>query len=134
MESKTADTDARDTMPSELPGGELPKAVYRTVFAAYLWMLIAAWIAFGTHATADINLGIATVVMAVFTAIPWLIYVTATHHKPAHSENAVHFVASRLDTATGSLSGGEAWLQIAIIPLALAIAATAFGLVYMLTP
>lgn len=129
MDQRVANNDSAN---NDLPGGELPVAVYRTVLAAYVWMMLAAWIAFGAHATADINLGIATVVMVVFTAIPCLIYVTATHHKSAGQESTQHFVSSQLDTATGWLSGREAWLQIAIIPLALAVAATAFGAVYVL--
>ena len=41
------------------------------------------------------------------------------------------FLHSRVDTATGSLSGAEAWLQILIIPLVMAFAAVAIGAVYV---
>ncbi len=119
--------------PDELPGGELPRAVYRSVIAAFAWMILVSWITFGSNREADYTLALASVLMLVFLALPIIIYVTASHHMKASQESLDHFLSSRFDTATGSLSGREAWIEIAIIPVALALAATLFGIVYAMS-
>ncbi len=119
--------------PDELPGGELPRAVYRSVIAAFAWMILVSWITFGTNREADYTLALASVLMVVFLAIPVLIYVTASHHMKGPQETLDHFLSTPVETATGSMSGAQAWIEIAIIPVALALAATLIGLVYILS-
>ena len=53
-------------------------------------------------------------------------------HLALDSERLSAFLGSRVETATGSLTGAEAWLQILIIPLTLAFAAIAIGAVYVI--
>lgn len=122
-----------DEATDELPGGELPKAVYRTVAAAFAWMLLAALIAFSRDGETDFNIAVGIFLFAVFAALPWLIYMTASHHKHARSENVSHFLSNDVDTWTGPLSGAAAWIQIAIVPAALALAATLFGAIFVLS-
>jgi hypothetical protein len=116
--------------PDELPGGELPRAVYRTVLAAFAWMILVSWITFGSGREADYTLALAALLMFVFRAIPIVIFVTASHHMKARQETLGHFLSTPIDTATGWLSGREAWIEIAIIPVSLALAATLIGIVY----
>ena len=40
------------------------------------------------------------------------------------------FLSSHVDIATGTLSGQEPWLQVVLIPLTLALAATLIGTAY----
>jgi hypothetical protein len=124
-----ADNSAK---PDELPGGELPRAVYRTVLAAFAWMLAAAWIAFGGSREPDFVLAAASLLFLIFLTLPVLIYVTASHHMTAKPETLRHFLQSEVDTATGPLPGLAVWTEIAVIPVALALAATLIGLVYLL--
>lgn len=119
--------------PDELPGGELPRAVYRSVVAAFIWMIAAAWITFGRGREADFALTAASLLILIFLMLPFIIYVTATHHMKAKQETLQHFLRSEVDTATGPLSGREVWVEIAIIPIALALAATLIGIVYAFT-
>lgn len=119
--------------PDELPGGELPRAVYKTVLAAFAWMLLAAWIAFGTAREADFTLAFASLLFFIFFAILAFLSVTARHHMRASEETVSHFLHADVDTATGPMSGRSAWIEIAVIPVALALAATLIGMVYMFT-
>ena len=65
-----------------IPGAELPGAVYIAALLAYVWMLGAAWLAFGSNDELDLNLGIATVLTIVIFALPALIVRTATTRAP----------------------------------------------------
>lgn len=114
-----------------LPGGELPKAVYRSVVLTAAWMFMAAWLAFGRNGRTDYLLGILLVLGVVSIALPRLIRMTASHHITGAPEDLQHFLHSEVDTATGPMSGGQAWIEIAIIPACLALAATLIGLVYV---
>lgn len=110
-----------------VPGAELPVAVYISVFAAFAWIILASWLAFANDADADLALGMAGVLTVVFFALPVLIRLTAMTHPRARHEKVHRFLASRVETATGTLSGASAWLQILLIPAALALAATLIG-------
>ena len=118
-------------MTPELPGGELPGPVYRSVLLAFAWMLFASWVAFASGGETDLVLTVAVVLFAVFLGLPLLIYTTAAHHTEAKPENPPALPSSSVDTATGPLSGREAWLEIALIPAALALAATLIGAVFI---
>jgi hypothetical protein len=96
-------------------------------------MLLAAWIAFSRDGETDLNIVVGIFLFTVFAALPWLIYLTASHHKRAKSENVAHFLSTEVDTATGPLPGAAAWIQIAIIPAALALAATLIGAVFVMS-
>ncbi|HEX5957058.1 MAG TPA: hypothetical protein VFY92_00185 [Hyphomicrobiaceae bacterium] len=110
-----------------VPGGEFPTFVYISVLAAFGWVILASLLAFAHEVDADLALGMATVLGIVFFGLPIIIHhaaVTFSHPKPEHPRE---FLASPVDTATGPLSGASAWLQVLIIPLSLALAATLIG-------
>lgn len=114
-----------------VPGSEFPVALYITVLAAFAWVVIASWLAFGRDNGVDLDLAIASVLGLVFFALPIILcrVAAARSNKPREAQN--HFFSSRVETATGSLTGGEAWLQVLLIPLALAFAATVIGVAFM---
>ena|SRR5438874_10465581 len=121
--------DAGRSDASLVPGEEFPVAVYLSVVAAFAWILLVSWLAFGAGTEADLGLGIATVLGIVFFALPILMYRTATHRFRGQRQRVDDFLCSPVDTATGKLTGSQAWLQILVIPLALAFAAIAIGAV-----
>lgn len=124
--------ETNSSKPDELPGGEFPLAIYQSVAAAFAWMILMAWIAFGSGREPDFTLAFASLIMIVILALPLLIRVTARHHMHAEQEPLRKFLSTDVDIATGSISGREAWIEVAIIPVALALAATLIGLVYVL--
>ncbi len=110
-----------------VPGEEFPASVYVSVFVAFAWILAASLIAFARDADANLAIGMAVVLMVVFFALPVLVWLTARSHARSSPATAGNFLTSRVETATGTLTGANAWLQIAVIPTALALAATLIG-------
>jgi hypothetical protein len=115
-----------------IPGDEFPPAVYRTIVFAFAWMMLAAWLAFGGATGTDLDLAVATVLFVVFLALPIIMHRTAANrqgHEPKPAPQ--RFRSSQVEIATGTLSGREAWLEVLLIPIALALAATLIGGAYV---
>jgi hypothetical protein len=110
-----------------IPGAELPTFVYVSVLAAFAWIMGASWLAFARGMDADLALGIAVVLAIVFFALPAIIRHVAVASTRNHPKTTDDFLSMPVETATGPLRGSSAWLQILIIPLALALAATLIG-------
>jgi hypothetical protein len=125
-----AETEPRSSF-GALPGAEFPSFVYVSVVAAFAWVMIASWLAFAQDMDAALSLGIAIVLGIVFFALPIIIRHIArvvTRDKPdAAGDLPGDFLTAPVDTATGPLPGASAWLQVLIIPLTLALAATLIG-------
>ena len=128
-------SDARGEPRSSLgtvPGAEFPAFVYVSVLAAFAWIMLASWLAFAGDMDAALALGIAVVLAIVFFGLPIIIRHVAiafSHNKPRTTGD---FLSAPVDTATGPLPGSSAWLQVLLIPLALALAATLIGAAYLL--
>jgi hypothetical protein len=122
-------TNDRTEAATRAPGAEFPGAVYVSVIAAFAWIVLSSWLAFGTGAEADLGLGIATVLGLVFFALPVIMFKTAARRFDPQRRRLDDFLGSQVETATGSLTGSEAWLQVLAIPLVLAFAAVVIGAV-----
>jgi hypothetical protein len=111
----------------------LPATVYIFVIAAYSWMLGAAWYAFDRDTDTGLVLGIASVLAVVFFGILVAMRKTAAPRLPKSRQTAqgLRIVTARVETATGTLPAWEAWIEVLLIPFALAIAATLIGAVYL---
>jgi hypothetical protein len=115
-----------------VPGAEFPNFVYVSVLVAFAWIMLASWLAFAGEMDARLPLGIAIVLALVFFALPVIIHhvaVTRTRDKPVVTHD---FLSAPVDTATGPLRGSSAWLQVLMIPLSLALAATLIGAAFLL--
>jgi hypothetical protein len=110
-----------------VPGDEFPPAVYISVVAAFAWVLLASWLAYARDAYAELALGVALVLGIVFFALPIIVWRVATRRSSRGGEPAGDFLSSRVETATGPLTGASAWLQVLLIPATLALAATLIG-------
>jgi hypothetical protein len=115
-----------------VPGAELPAFVYVSVLAAFGWIMLASWLAFAGDTDAALALGIAILLAVVFFALPIIMRHAATAFSRPKAQVPPDFLAAPVETATGPLSGASAWLQVLIIPLALALAATLIGAAYVL--
>ncbi len=116
-----------------MPGYELPAAVYMTIIGAFAWMFAIAWIAFGAPDGTDLDLGMAGVLGVVFFAIPLAIHHTAFGRTHDRQTSMKQFMAAPFQTFTGAMPARQAWFEVAIIPVGLAVAATLFGAVFLLT-
>jgi hypothetical protein len=117
-----------------VPGSEFPRAVYTSIAAAFVWMLAAAWLAFGTNMGTDLDLAVIGVLFAVFLGIPVILTHVAKSWWRKRERSPGRFLSSQVDTATGDMPARQAWIEVLIIPGALALAATLIGAVYMLSP
>ena len=136
-----AKPEVRPTQPEAKPserslefqttGAEIPLAVYKTVVWAYAWILAVAWFAFSKTVEAAWLATVSVIVGIVFFGIPVLL--RRTNHAFARAKQCEfeEFLYSNVEIATGRLPGWEAYLQIIIIPVCLALAATALGSIWL---
>jgi hypothetical protein len=111
-------------------GEELPVAVYQSILLGFAGMLAVAWLTFGRTTGTDLDLGVVSVLCAVFLLLPLIMHRVAAARAARDQPDLHRFLAAPFETATGPLSPREAWLQVALIPVALAVAAVAIGGVY----
>ena len=113
-------------------GGELHPRVYGSLLVSIFIFVMASWLAFGRDGETDYLLLIVGFIFAVFAALPTLIFLAGRSEARAAGERKPktidEFVNDRIETASGPLTGRQAWLQIAVIPLSLALAAILIGL------
>ncbi len=108
--------------------------VVEIAVAAAVWFIAVTWLAFARGPGVDLDLAIVTLFFVIFFA---LFLLTATYgrddprwHLPATSFRA--FLRARVGTATGPMRGADALLEIALVPVSLAFAATLIGLVWVM--
>jgi hypothetical protein len=107
------------------PGGELHPIVYRSLLASPIIIALASWLAFGRNEGTDVDLFVMTMVYATFVVIPTLIYLASRGRRRRQSVG--EFAESRIETGSGPVTGRQAWIEIALVPMALALAAILFG-------
>jgi hypothetical protein len=115
-----------------VPGSEFPSYVYASVLAAFAWIMIAAWLAFARAMDANLALSFAIVLGLVFFALPIIIRHVARAFVQPKPQAPREFLASPVETGSGTQSGASAWFEVLIIPLALALAATLIGAAFLL--
>jgi hypothetical protein len=125
-------TEAPRSDYGSVPGAELPAFVYVSVLAAFAWVMLASWLAFARSTDAALALAVAIVLGIVFFALPVIVRLVARAHARPEREPAREFLSAPVETATGPLPGASAWLQVLLIPLALALAATLIGATFIL--
>ena len=113
------------------PGAELPNLVYYSVAVCFVWLLLAAWFAFGRDRETDFSFAIAFVFSSVVGGVLFAMRHTVRQQLRDDPVSALSFAGSSVDTATGNLPAADAWIQILIIPFALALAATAIGAAFL---
>jgi hypothetical protein len=107
--------------------------VVEIAVAAAIWFVAVTWLDFARGPGVDLDLAVVTLFVVIFFA---LFLLTATYgrddprwHLPGPSFRA--FLGARIGTATGPMRGRDALLEIPLVPVALALAATLIGLVWV---
>jgi hypothetical protein len=108
--------------------------VVKIAIGATLWFLIVTWFSFAVGGGIDWDLAIATLFIAFFFALFLLTASFAAHDPRWHLRDASFhdFLTSQVGTATGAMRGRDVLLEIALVPVSLALAATVIGLVVLL--
>lgn len=100
------------------------------------WFLILSWTCFGAF---DLRTGLAVAVVTIISLL-YLGGITlgaynsfnAVNGRAAEPRRSLHeFLRGPVDIATGVVSGREAMLQIALLPVSLAVGATAMALIWV---
>jgi hypothetical protein len=112
--------------------GVHPIAV-KIAIGAVLWFLTVVWIAFA-HRGTDFDLVVVTLFFAMFFT---LFLLTASFSArdprwPTRDMGLREFLDSKVGLATGEESGRDVLIEIALVPVTLAFAATLIGLAWMI--
>ena len=109
-------------------------AVAKVVLGAVIWFLLVTWLAFAWSRETDFVL---VVVILFFGFFLSLFLLTASFSAkdarwPVRDANFREFLGSHIRIDRGMLSGREVLIQIALLPVSLALAATLIGLAWVL--
>jgi hypothetical protein len=108
-------------------------ATIGVVLAAALWFIAVTWVSFARGAEVDWDLVVVTLFFIFFFA---LFLFTASYglKDPRWRQRGTsfhEFLDSDVGTATGPMRGRDVLLEVAVIPVSLAFAATMIGLVWI---
>jgi hypothetical protein len=110
--------------------GVHPAAVEIAV-AATIWFLVVTWLAFASGPEIDYLLVIVTLFFVIFFTLFLLTASYSLHDKrwPVRDTSPREFLNSTVSTATGDERGRDVLIEVALVPVSLALAATLIGLV-----
>jgi hypothetical protein len=107
--------------------------VIESAIGATLWFVAVIWLAFAKGTETDLALTIVTLFLAFFFGL-FLLTASYALHDPRWTLPRTtfrEFLTSRIGTATGNMRGRDVLIEIMLLPLALAFAATLIGIVWM---
>jgi hypothetical protein len=102
---------------------------------AALWFITVTWVGFARGGEIDWDLVVMTLFFIGFFALFLLAASYAVKDKRWHlpSTSFHQFLDSPVGTATGTMRGRDALIEIAMVPVSLALAATVIAIVVMAT-
>jgi hypothetical protein len=108
--------------------------VVEIAIGATVWFLLVTWLSFAEGRGIDRDLVVVTLFFVMFFALFLLTASFAAHDPRWHLRNTSfrEFLRSDVGTATGTMRGRDVLLEIALVPVSLALAATVIGLVVVL--
>jgi hypothetical protein len=130
------DSTASLNLPREVRGTQetsIHPIVGEIAIAAAVWFIAVVWLAFAWGGEVDLNLAIVTLFFVIFFSV-FLLTASYTWKDPRWRLPATsfrHFLAARVGTATGEMRGRDALIEIAVVPVSLAVAATLIGLAWV---
>jgi hypothetical protein len=109
-------------------------AAAKVAIGATIWFLLVTWLAFAWSRETDFVL---VVVILFFAFFLGLFLLTASFSAkdarwPVRDTNFREFLGSDIRIGNGTLPGREVFIQIALLPVALALAATLIGLAWVM--
>ena len=107
--------------------------VFKLGLGAVVWFLSVAWLDFAWGRHVDFSLVVVTGFFFIFFAL-LVIASTLIAKDPRWSQPKVSitdFLRSDVATSTGKMRGRDALIEVALVPVALALAATLIGLPWL---
>jgi hypothetical protein len=126
-----AESESSEQIPARL--GIHPIAI-EVALGAAIWFIVMTWLAFARSPETDYLLVIVTVFFVIFFT---LFLFTATYNRgdarwPIKRTSFREFLKGTVSTATGEESGRDVFIEIAALPIVLALGATLIGLAWMI--
>jgi hypothetical protein len=108
--------------------------VVKIALGATLWFLAVTWLSFAWGPEIDYLLVIVTLFFALFFTLFLLTASYSTHDPrwPVRDTSLHEFLTSKIGIGSGTMLGRDVLLEVALIPVALAFAATLIGLAWVL--
>ena len=99
---------------------------------AALWFIVMAWLDFARGGEIDYLLVIVTLFFVMFFGLFLLTASYSLHDPrwPLRDTSFREFLRAKVGTATGTMRGRDVLIEIALVPVSLAFAATVIGLVW----
>jgi hypothetical protein len=133
VERAHASRIAAETKDSQTPAETgIHAAVVEIAVGAALWFIVMAWLDFARDGEVDYLLVIVTLFFVIFFALFLLTASYSVHDPrwPLRDTSFREFLRAKVGTATGTMRGRDALIEIALVPVSLAFAATVIGLVW----
>jgi hypothetical protein len=111
---------------------ELHPAVYRALVGFTVWLVLSIWALF-SGAYFGLTAAVITFFFVVLVGIPTLLWLSWRHNAEDENHDSEAFnewLVHSFKSATGTLSGREATMQILLPIAAVSLGMTIFGLVY----
>jgi hypothetical protein len=108
--------------------------VFEIAIGAVLWFLAVTWIAFAGKGGIDLDLAVVTLFCTIFVSL--FLLVASVNERdsrwPTKQTTLRTFLDSDVQIGSGTMRGRSVLIEIALIPVTLAFAATLIGLVWMI--
>ncbi|WP_026987270.1 hypothetical protein [Fodinicurvata fenggangensis] len=107
---------------------ELHPGFFWVVLLAWLWLVAAFWSAFAGDLQSAWMVTISTAFFGMYFGLSAILLGLQRDREPVH-KSFLAYLKGRMDTFTGAVSGRGALVQVAIIPVSLALAGTGMAIV-----
>jgi hypothetical protein len=131
MEAAMSDTASKQ--PAGKTTGVHP-VVFKIAIGAVLWFLVVVWTAFAGKGGIDFYLTIVTLFCALFVSLFVLVasFTTGDQRWPGRQTSFRAFLDSDVGIGSETMHGRDVLIEIALMPVVLAFAATLIGLAWMI--
>ncbi|MEX2166574.1 MAG: hypothetical protein WD852_06085 [Methyloceanibacter sp.] len=121
------------SVPASSEAGVHP-AVVKIAVGAAIWFLVVTWFSFAWDGETDFLLAIVILFFAIFFTLFLLTASFSAHDPrwPTRETSFSEFLKSNVGIGSSTLRGRDVLIQIALIPVALALAATLIGLAWLI--
>jgi hypothetical protein len=108
--------------------------VVKIAIGAVLWFLAVTWLAFAGRGEVDLDLVIVSLFFAIFFTLFLLLasFSVSDPRWPTRQTSLREFINSNVGLASGEERGRDVLIEIALLPVALAFAATLIGLAWVI--
>jgi len=109
------------------------RQVVRIALAAIAWTLAAVWILFSHSYYGPLLFGVVTLLVLMFVVLPWVLLRFGRGREAEPPVTFREWSDGRFETANGPIEARDAAIMILLLPAAIAVGMTAFGLIEFLT-